>query len=148
MAISAISAIEAGVTAIFNTLKDSKQRHTNVTSALYSLHEILPVLTKIYTPDLSVTLTDTTDAGVAEAIAADGELGLAWAAAHPQDTTFPIGKQFKTVSTTPDFTDNALATAKGGAVGANDVFQVSGADAVIYLGVALPDFSDDEVADF
>ena len=78
--------------------------------------------------DLDVTLNDSTDAGVAEAIAATGELGVA-----NGGVAVSVGMTFR-VADTADFTDNALATAKTGAVAANDVFEVTGADAVAYRG--------------
>jgi len=147
MALSTVALIEAGVTDLFASLKDAKEREPAAFNAVLTLQEVLAVIRKLYTPEVAVSLTDSTDAGVSEAIAATGELGIAWAAAFTGETTCPIGATFS-IDSANDFTDNALATAKGSAVADGDIFQVTGADAVTYLGAAQPDFSADEPADF
>jgi hypothetical protein len=148
MALEIVTEIEDAVEDIFDSLQDRIVTHPRAVTAVQSLLEVVSVLKVLYTPLVDVTVTDTADAGVAEAIAADGELGLAYAATLDTDTaaTFPIGSCFQ-VGGTGDFTDNALATAKGGAPADGDIFQVSGADAVTFLGAAQPDFSDEEFAD-
>lgn len=51
------------------------------------------------------------------------------------EATLSVGDLLRIVgSTTEDLTDDALATAKGGAVAAADLFLISGADAVTYQG--------------
>lgn len=148
MALPTVALIEAAVTNIFTALQDAKDREPLAYPALQSLWEtVVPTLRKLYSPVLEVALTDATDAGVAEALAVDGELGLAWQAAYPKNLTFPVGALFSP-GVTNDFTDNALATAKGSGVAAADIYQVTGADAVKYLGAAQPDFTDDQPADF
>lgn len=149
MALSTVAVIETAVTAIFTTLKDAKERDPQAFPALQSFwSEVVPTLRRLYAGSVAVTVTDTTDAGPSEAIAATGQLGLAYKAAFPGHLTFPIGKKFITVSTTADFTGNELATAKGTTLAAGDIFQVTGADAVTFLGTAVPDFTADETADF
>lgn len=50
------------------------------------------------------------------------------------EATIAEGSIVRVSSTTDDLTDNALATAKGGAVAQYDLFFISGADAVTYEG--------------
>lgn len=147
MALPTVTVIEAAITGIFNALKDAKAREPAAHSRLLTLWEVIPTLRKIYTPDIAVSLTDSTDATAAAAIAATGQLGLAWAAANTGETTFKVGATFS-VDSVNDFTDNALGTAKGSAVASGDIFQVLTASTVGYVGAAQPDFTADEVADF
>jgi len=149
MALSTVTVIETAVTAIFATLKDQRDFNPRVEQGLELLLELQRIISPLYVPELDITITDATDAGVAEAIAVDGELGLAWVAlsGHTNELTMPVGTVFQ-VGGTGDVTDDALATAKGGACADGDIFQITGADAVTYLGAAQPDFSDEERADF
>lgn len=83
---------------------------------------------------IQLTVTDATDADVDAFIASPaGELYVA------KDSAIVVGDIFK-VAGTGDLTDNALATAKGGAVAANDLFKVTkiteGAT-VAYVGVHI-----------
>lgn len=147
MALSTVALIEAAVTNIFSSMQDVRDTNPRVEQGLELLLELQRVISPLYVPEVDVTVTDATDAGVAEAIAVDGELGLAYAAINTNELTMPIGTVFQ-VGGAGDFTDNVLATAKGSAPADGDIFQISGADAVTYLGAAQPDFSDDERADF
>ena len=146
MALSTVADIETGVTAIFGALKDAKETSPAAYPALGELLRIQNVLNKVYAPVVDITLNDATDAGVSEAIAATGELGIAYAALFTGETTFPVGKIFQ-IGDVADFTDNALATAKGAGLADGDKFQVSGADAVTYLGADFV-FTSEERADF
>lgn len=153
MALPTLALINAAVNNIFAAAADDKTR-AGARKVVSDLNRMLDWLAEVYSPIVDVALTDATDAGVAEAIAADGELGLAFAAAFPEAAkadapAFPVGGVF-VVQSVNDFTDDALATAKGGAVADNDVFQVSGADAVTYLGnqSADIDFADEREDDF
>lgn len=132
MALPTYAVMNAAVNAL-HTLAKERALKSGSRFVVSNLSRMIDFVKREYTPLLSIDLTDATDAGVAEAIASDGELGVA-AIAAGIGGSFPVGGIFKIAGTTEDFTDNALATAKGSAVAANDVFQVSGADAVTYLG--------------
>ena len=137
MALPTIASVQADVTALFSVFNDRPTRQRN-RAAVQSLNEMLQAIVEAYASDVTVAITDATDAGVAEAIAVDGEIGVALGRAGA------VGDIFTTTGGTNDFTDNALATAKGGAVASNDRFQISGADAVVYLGGATDVEMDDE----
>lgn len=96
------------------------------------LNELVRVLNQVYRTSLGsvvdIAITDATDAGVSEFIDTGGE-GVALA----------VLDVFRCTNATNDLTDNALATAKGSAVAANDVFVVDGADSVEYLGTFTAD---------
>ena len=149
MSLPTVSLIEAAVTNIFTALNDARDREPQAYQALQSLWEqVVPTLKRIYRDVVEVTITDEADASVAAAIAATGQLGLRWKALHPTNLTFPVGYLFSPAGATNDFTSNALATAKGGAVAAADIYQVDSGTTVKYLGAAAPDFSAAEPADF
>ena len=69
---------------------------------------------------VDLAVTDEEYAGVSEWLAGEA--------------TIAEGDVVRVSSTTDDLTDNALATAKGGAVAQYDIFFISGADAVTYEG--------------
>jgi hypothetical protein len=142
MALPSIATAAAAVDSLYAILADRKTRQKN-REAVASLQELKEAVVNAYQPDITVVLTDATDAGVSEAIAAGGEIGLA------KGSAAVVGEIFVTNGGTADVTDNALGTAKGGAVASGDRFQISGADAVVYLGTATEvSFSDEEIADF
>lgn len=147
MALTPTTELEAAVASVFAAIVDAKFRDSTAHSTMELFEEILPRLHRYYRGDLTVTITDSTDASVAAAIAVTGELGLAWAAANQFALTFPVGYTF-VVTGTGDFVDNALATAKGSAVAAGDIFQITSGTTVAYVGAAAPDFSSVERADF
>lgn len=108
------------------------------------LNELVVVLNRVYRRSLGsvvdIAIADATDAGVSEFIGGGEGDALA------------VLDIFRCTNATNDLTDDALATAKGSAVAANDVFVVDGADSVEYLGnytadVAF-DMSGETVNDF
>ena len=137
MALPTIAVVQAAVTSLYSALADRPTRQRG-RQGVQSLNEMLGSLIEAYATDVTVAITDSTDAGVSEAIAADGEIGVALGRVGA------VGDIFTTSGGTNDFTDNALATAKGSAVASNDRFQVTGADAVAYLGGATDVEMDDE----
>jgi len=146
MALPTIAVVSAAVDSLYAVLADRKTREKN-RKAVQALQGLKSAVVNAYEADYTVVVTDATDAGVSEAIADTGEVGLASIAAGKGSAA--IGDVFITTGGTADLTDDALATAKGGAVASNDRFQVTGADAVAYLGGATdPSFSDEENADF
>ena len=142
MALPTIATVQADVTSIYSVFADRKSRPRG-RAAVAALNEMLRAINEAYAPDVDLTITDATDAGVAEAIATDGEIGVALGRAGAVGDIFQVGG-------TGDFTDDALETAKGSAPADGDLFQVTGADAVTYLGaIGTPVEMDDEhVNDF
>ena len=142
MALPTIAVASAAVDSLYAVLADRKVRPRN-RKAVEGLQDMRAAVVEAYKADITVTLTDATDAGVSEAIAVDGEIGLA------KGSAAVVGEIFVTNGGTADVTDNALGTAKGSAVASGDRFQITGADAVTYLGGATEvSFSDEERADF
>lgn len=141
MALPTIAAINAAVDNLYAAFSNDKLRRNGrlSVSLVGKLASFVPAM---YEPAVTLAITNEADAGVAEAIAVDGEIGIAYGKAAP------VGIVFQTTGT-GDLTDDALATAKGGALAAGDLFQVTGADAVTYLGsLAGFDFADENVAAF
>jgi hypothetical protein len=148
MSLPTVTEIQTAVTNVFNALKDGKFKAQSAQEALYTFQEVIGVLRQIYARRvLNVTVTNETDASVAAAIAATGQLGIAYALAYPKNPTFPVGELFK-VSGTGDFTSDALATAKGGAPAAGDIFQITSGTTVKFIGAAQPNFAPAAVSGF
>lgn len=143
MALPTIAVIDAAFVGIFGAANETPT-FWGARKAVQDVNEVREFIRRRYTPIIDVTITDTADAGVAEAIADDGELGVALGRALDVGDVFQVGG-------TGDFTDDALETAKGGAAADGDIFEVSGADAVTYLGTATTLAaigSDEETVDF
>jgi hypothetical protein len=142
MALPTIAVAAAAVDSLYAVLADRKTRAKN-RKAVDSLQGLKSAVVNAYKSDVTAVLTDATDATVAAAIAAGGELGTA------KGSALVVGEIFTTTGGTADFTDNALATAKGSAVASNDRFQVASGTTVTYLGGATEvSFADEEVRDF
>lgn len=138
MAISTVATIQTSVAAIFNSLV-ARKNFVNAQAAVAALSEVAVHLRKAYTYDVAVTLVDGTDATALAAYAATGQIGIAYAAAGlAVNGLAPVGSVFKVLSGTPDFTDDALGTAKGSGVAAGDLFLIATASTVTYLGTAVP----------
>jgi hypothetical protein len=159
MALPSVRDLEAAVLVVYNGLATYKAKMPGAREAVRSLQSVGLSLSNIYKsmlstsitigdtddadlqaalvyPQLTMTVTDATDADLATFFAAAGELYVALTRAPA------VGDAFK-VTGVGDTTDNALQTAKGGAVAANDVFIVSniGTPAVVYAG------NDNEIGD-
>jgi len=81
-----------------------------------------------FEPNIDMTITDATDADLAAFFDTTGELYIALGRAPAVGDIFQVGG-------TGDVTDNALATAKGGALADGDLFMVSdiGTEACLYV---------------
>jgi hypothetical protein len=151
MALPTTTVAEAAVQSLFDALAAYKTIHGGVIrSAVHALQEVKAALRVVYAPKADFTVTDTADADLTAffrydgpADADNGELADALGRA-PR-----VGDVFQ-VAGTGDTTDNALATAKGGAVADNDLFVVSNVEtpAVIYLADTLASMAANESADF
>lgn len=142
MALPTIAVASAAVDSLYAVLANRKTRPGN-RSAVATLQEIRATIVNAYAADVTVAISDTTDADAAAAFLVGGEVGAAFGRACV------AGDIFATSGGTADFTDNALATAKGGAVASGDRFEVLSSSTVGYLGTATEvSFSDEEVVDF
>ena len=142
MALPTIAVAQAAVTSIYSVLADRKTRARGRVGVA-ALNEIRQALVEAYAVDVDVLITDTTDASPTAAFLIGGEVGAAFGRACA------AGDIFSTSGGTADFTDNALATAKGGAVASGDRFQVLSATTVGYLGTATEvEMDDEQVVDF
>jgi hypothetical protein len=147
MALPTIAVASTAVDNLYAVLSHRKERQKN-REAVNSLQQMRSAVINAYKADYTVVVTDTTDASPTAAFVATGEVALASAAAG-KGATAGVGDIFITTGGTADFTDNALATAKGGAVASADRFVVLSATTVGYLGGATDvSFSDEELADF
>jgi bifunctional ADP-heptose synthase (sugar kinase/adenylyltransferase) len=142
MAYPTIAVVNTAINALYDLFAANKTS-TKGRYMIGLLNKIGNEVKAKYTPLVDFTITDATDADLAAFYAADGELGVAL------ERPAQVGDVFS-VTGTGDTTDNALATAKGGAVADNDVFIVSGAAAVVYLGVTGTPVTvtDNETVDF
>lgn len=146
MALPTMASINTAVNDLFAAFSALKSREKS-RAGVQSLNEVQEAVRAAYAADVNLTVTDATDATLAAFFASTGELGIAFAA-----TQYPleVGRVFS-VNGAGDTTDNALQTAKGSAVAANDVFEITntGTPAVVYLGTTTTlDFTDEEYADF
>lgn len=138
MALPSITNIEAAVTNAFTALSGGSPRRIRARAGAGSLDEVIAALEEAYTPMVTLTVTDTTDADLAAFFAVDGELTVALGRLPEVGDVFAVGG-------TGDTTDDALETAKGSAVAAGNLFEVTNvtaaSEAVAYVGAAAPDFS-------
>lgn len=149
MALPTLLVVNTAVNAIFNVAAADKTR-PGARKVVSDLNRTFDFIKRVYAPLVSVNITDSTDAGVSEFAAVTGQLGLAYIAAFGAGKAFPVGGVFQVTGATDDLTDNALATAKSGAVADGDVYQLSGADEVTYLGTLTAGalaFGDNEEVD-
>ena len=147
MALPTIAEASAAVDDLYAIFSHRKERQKN-REAVNSLQQLRGAVINAYAADYNVLITDTTDASPTAAFGATGEVGLASAAAG-KGATAGVGDIFTTSGGTADFTDNALATAKGSAVASGDRFTVLSATTVGYLGGPTEvSYADEELADF
>lgn len=138
MALPSAELVKAAVEQLVAVFTDDKTL-AGTRSAVQTVNELVGILNRLYGTPLDLALTDSADAGVSEFIGGGEGDALA------------VGDTFRTTVATNDLTDNALATAKGSAVAVGDIYVVSGADAVAYLGNNLGrvfDFAGETSADF
>ena len=136
MALPTIAAVNTAVDNLFAALAERKT-DINMHRAVASLNRTFDSVKRAFFPDVALTVTDSADATLAAFIGAGGSLGVAL------NRAAVVGDVFE-VNGTGDTLDNALAAAKGSAVAATDLFQVTntGTPAVAYLGQASSfDFS-------
>ena len=135
MAYDAANLTRASLEQLYGVLAEDKTVG-GVRKGVSLLNELTRVLNQVYRTSLGsvvdVAITDATDAGVSEFIDVTGE-----------GADLAVLDIFRCTNATNDLTDNALATAKGSAVAANDVFVVDGADSVEYLGTFTDDIAFD-----
>lgn len=92
--------------------------------AVQRLNELQGYINTLYAI-IDIAITDDDDAGVSEFVAAEA--------------TISVGTVFRITSTTEDLLDDAFGSAKnargqGSVVALNDLYVISGADAVVFLG--------------
>lgn len=121
MALDTVAIVEAGIEDVFDSIQLAKPRGY-AQKGLEAIMELQSAFYSSYIPSVVLTITDATDANGAAFFAASGE-----------GSEISNGHVFGVLGI-GDFTDNALATAKGGAVAAADKFQRTSATAVKYLG--------------
>jgi len=118
MAYAAANLVKAAIETLYAVLAEDK--------TVGGTRKGVSLLNQTYRTSLGaiveIAQTDAADAGVSEFIGGGEGDALA------------VLDIFRVTNATNDLTDNALATAKGSAVAANDVFVVDGADSVEYLG--------------
>lgn len=119
MALPSAELVKAAVETLYAAFAEDKTNATSV-SGVQALNELRNKLDPMY-PVVDSTITaDSDDAGVSEWVTANAEVF--------------VGAVLRMTVATFDLTDNALATAKGSAVAVGDIYVISGADAVTYLG--------------
>ena len=119
MAQTSADLVAAALLVVYTALAADKTSE-GAKAGVQSLQEVAGAFNKMYdVVDIALT-ADSDDAGVSEFVAAEA--------------TISVGTIYRTTVATYDFTDNAMATAKGSAVAVGDLYVVSGADAVVYLG--------------
>lgn len=137
-----VEAYVAGIYAAFAS-GNTPLRYAKARAAIHTLNELAAKIVEVYDPNITIDIVDEEDADLGEFFAG----GLRKAKGRPVE----VGDVF-VVSGSDDTADNALATAKGSAVAAGDLFEVtdvaSGTEAVAYLGSDLPDFSDEVTSEF
>lgn len=133
MALPNASLVKTALENLYAAIGEDKTQ-VGTRPALAALNSFQFFLNSQY-PTTTITVVDEADAGVSEWVTADADVF--------------VGAIIKMGVATADLTDNALATAKGSAVAAGDVYVISGADAVVYLGdVVAFDFDGEAPADF
>lgn len=142
MAYETVAVVQAAVTSIYNAVSQRKTLPRG-RAAVAALNEIRQAIVESYVTDLSVLITDTTDASPTAAFVIGGQVGAAFGRACV------AGDTFTTTGGTADFTDNALQTAKGGAVATGDRFEVLSATTVGFMGTSTDvEMDDEQVNDF
>lgn len=138
MALPTADAVKDAVETLSDVFADDKTR-AGTRTGIQKLNELIGVLNRIYGAVTDIAVTDATDADVA-AFIGGGE-----------GDALSVGDAFRNTGT-GDLTDNALETAKGSALAANDVFVVDSGTSVAYLGnMDVPryfDFSGETSGDF
>ena len=137
MTLPVANLVQDALEVIYSVFAEDKTQ-PGMRAGVQALSQVANALNSQY-PVVDIALTsDADDAGVSEFITAeaDAAIGVVWR---------------KGGTAVWDFTDNVLATAKGSALAANDIFVLDGADSVEYLGngsqVAF-DYSGETEADF
>ena len=136
MALPSAELVKAAVETLYSAFSNDKTLEGNK-AGVQALNELANKLNPLYPVVASTITADSDDAGVSEWITANAEVAE--------------GAVLRMTVATFDLTDNALATAKGSAVAVNDIYVISGADAVSYLGNNAGyafDFSGETSADF
>ncbi len=123
MALPNASLIQTGLQKIYAAFAEDKTEW-GMRTAVNHLAWLTGTLNRLYGVPVNVAVT-VTDLGVSEFIAENGDGYDAGVTA--------IGDVFRNTGAL-DIDDGALLTAKGSALAAGDVFVISGADAVVYLG--------------
>ena len=119
MAQTSADLVAAALLVIYTALAADKTSE-GAKAGVQALNEVAGAFNKMYDVVDSTITADEDDAGVSEWITANAEV--------------VEGAILRMTVATYDLTDNALATAKGSAVAVNDLYVISGADAVVYLG--------------
>lgn len=136
MALSSADLVKAGLEAVYAGLAGVKTS-PSAKAGVQALNEVATALNKAYSVVEIALTADEDDAGVSEFVTAEA--------------TISVGTVFRLLTATYDLTDNAMATAKGSATAIGDIYVISGADAVVYLGnntgIAF-DMSGETAADF
>jgi len=135
--------LNTAINNVFAALADRKIRPGN-RAAVQSMQEMYTALTNAYDIDVNLTVSDATDADLGVFFVTTGGLRVALG----RDAA--VGDIFS-VNGSGDTTDDALEGAKGSAVAATDLFEVTNisTEAVVYLGqVGDLDFTGEETADF
>jgi len=122
MALDTVAIVEAGIEDVFDSIQLGKPS-PDATRGRNALMELQSAFISLYIPADVIAISDATDAD-----------GAAFFASTGQGKNISINQVFETSGGTADWTDNALATAKGGAVASGDKFQRTSATAVKYLG--------------
>ena len=123
MALPNANAVKSAVETIYSVFSDDKTR-VGTRFGVQRLNELIGILNRTYGSPVNVAQTDSADANVAAFIGVGGEGEI-----------LAANSVFRLTNGASDLTDNAFATAKGGAVAAGDVFAVNAAgNGVDYLG--------------
>lgn len=101
--------VKDAVALLLAVIEDQPQ-HEKSRHAKASLHQVALFVDAIYAPDVDVTVTDATDASVAVAAAADGEIADAFVAAFGA-ASLPSKGRIIEVQGTGDTTDDGLEAA-------------------------------------
>jgi len=137
MTLPVANLVQDALEVIYSVFSEDKTQ-PGMRDGVQALNEVARALNSQY-PVVDIALTsDADDAGVSEFITAesDAAVGVVWR---------------KGGTAVWDFTDDVLATAKGSALAANDIFVLDGADSVEYLGngsLVAFDFDGETEADF
>lgn len=121
MALPNASLIQTAIDNLYLAFANDKTVR-NMRTAVMKLNWIQQSLNRLYGTPTDIAITDSADAGVSEFIGGG------------EGDAFSVGSIFRITSAAEDLTDNAFATAKGSAVALADIYVISGADAVVYLG--------------